>query len=269
MSDPLVSPHLSAPLTFWSRPEVLQALETHDAGALLRLIRQHTGASQQRIGAAVDMAQPRISALMANRHEVTALRTWKRLADGLTMPDAARRIIGLADSTAVLPADIGQIHTLPASVDDLWSAPRTVGDIAEITVKDLMKRREALAIGGALIVGTALTEILESWSAPSTHHQSRVGGTIGADELRRIEAATQALRHWGDRWRLGIRRKAIVGQLSEVAELVEAPQPAPVQARIFVVMAELSKIIAAMSYDAGDHPHVDRTNVVRRAPLVL
>jgi len=139
-------------------------------------------------------------------------------------------------------------------MDELWSAPRTAQDIAEITLRDLMKRRDAFAVGGALIVGATLTEVLEHWLLPKLASSGHGPSTIGESELGRIEAATVALRHWDDRWRLGIRRKAVIGQLSEVSELVEEAQPEPVQARLFAVMAELSKIVAAMSYDAGDHP---------------
>src|SRR5699024_10950019 len=127
-------------------------------------------------------------------------------------------------------------------------------NITEISLKDQMKRREALTSGGALVVGASLTETLEHWLLPPRGILDRGKGPLGEADLQRIEAATVALRHWDDRWRLGIRRKAVVGQLSEVSELAETAQSAPIQARLFVVMAELSKIAASMSYDAGDHP---------------
>ncbi|MCY9785196.1 helix-turn-helix domain-containing protein [Nocardiopsis sp. EMB25] len=258
MSAPQPQQRLSVPLTFWSRTDVVHALKDHDAGALFRLVRQYCGASQQTIGAAVDLAQPHVSRIMAGRQQVTALRSWQRLADGLGMPNESRRLLGLADAHGVYPGGNSPSGSPPADSGDLWSASRTVDDIAEITLKDLMKRREALAVGGTLVIGTALTETLEHWLLPTSGILDHRRGSLGEAELQRIEAATAALRHWDDRWRLGIRRKAVVGQLSEVSELAETGQPAPVQERLFVVMAELSKIAASMSYDAGDHPTAQR-----------
>jgi len=254
MIDPHLSERLSTPLSFWSRAEVLHALEDHDAGALFRLIRQYCGASQQAIGVAVELAQPHVSRIMSGRQQMTALQSWQRVADGLGMPNEARRMLGLADARSVYVGGNSRSGASAAASGDLWSAARTVEDIAEITLKDLMKRREALTIGGALVVGAALTETLEHWLLPPRGILDRGKGPLGEADLQRIEAATVALRHWDDRWRLGIRRKAVVGQLSEVSELAETAQSAPIQARLFVVMAELSKIAASMSYDAGDHP---------------
>ncbi|MFC3997431.1 helix-turn-helix domain-containing protein [Nocardiopsis sediminis] len=253
MSDPSDAKRVPIPSAFWTRGEVQVALSREDAGALLRLVRQRTGASQHAIGAAIDMAQPHVSGIMRGRREVTALKTWRRIADGLSMPNEARRMIGLADSDWVYEGGIRRSSPLSSPPGDLWSAPRMVRDAAEMTLRDLMKRREALAAGGALVVGTALTETLEHWLLP-TDAGPLGRRTIGDGELMRIEAATVAMRHWDDRWKLGIRRKAVLGQLSEVAELAEVFQPEPVRSRLFMVMAELAKISASMSYDAGDHP---------------
>lgn len=257
MTKSLVGPRLCPPRDFWSRADVLRSLAERDAGALFGLLRQYTGASQQKIGAAVDMAQPHVSAIMSGKRLVTALVTWQRIADGLSMPSQARRTLGLANSDEEYSTGISWTESTVRGAD-VWSASQTAQDIVEITLKDLMKRRDAFMVGGALIVGAALTETLEHWLLPRLETPGPARGTVGEGELRRIEATTVALRHWNDRWRLGVRRKAVVGQLSEVSELVETPQPSSVQARLFAVMAELSKIVASMSFDAGDHPTAQR-----------
>ncbi|WP_431871999.1 hypothetical protein [Nocardiopsis eucommiae] len=121
-----------------------------------------------------------------------------------------------------------------------------------------MKRRDAFAVGGGLIAGAALTELVERWLAPRAAGPVNGRNSIGELELERIEAATVCLRHWRERWRMGTRRKAVIGQLSEVSELVENPQGAQVQSRLFAVMAELAKIVASMSFDSGDHATAQR-----------
>ncbi|GAA3746704.1 hypothetical protein GCM10022402_27780 [Salinactinospora qingdaonensis] len=104
-----------------------------------------------------------------------------------------------------------------------------------------------------MIVGAALTETFEHWLLPSPGLVPRGSKAIGEEELQRIEATSAALRHWDDRWRLGIRRKAVLGQLAEVSEIAEEVRSPTDQARLFLVMGELSKISGAMAYDEGEH----------------
>jgi len=48
---------LRVPASFWRRSDVGEALGRRDVGALFRLLGQHAGASQQKIGVAVDLQQ--------------------------------------------------------------------------------------------------------------------------------------------------------------------------------------------------------------------
>jgi len=90
---------ISVPPGFWDRSEVLAALEQRDIGALFRLVRQHGGASQTRIGIAAGMPQSEVSLIMRTgprQRRVTSLSVIGRIADGLHMPDRARIQLGLA-----------------------------------------------------------------------------------------------------------------------------------------------------------------------------
>jgi transcriptional regulator with XRE-family HTH domain/tetratricopeptide (TPR) repeat protein len=144
-------------------------------------------------------------------------------------------------------------------LEQLWEPARTVDDIDDFTLRDLALGRREVGILATVLVGAALTELLEGWLR---HGAGILGpdrrGTLGQAELERIEFATQALRHWDDRFHLGIRRKAVVGQLNEVIALLKDGQPAGMARRLFAVAAELAKIAASMSYDAGLHPTAQR-----------
>src|ERR687885_538132 len=99
MSSSALDP-IQIPVGFWLRDDVALALRTRDVGSLFRLVRQHAGASQTRIGVAVGMPQSEISVIMRTDRRgrrVTALDVLARIADGLHMPDDARRSFGLAD----------------------------------------------------------------------------------------------------------------------------------------------------------------------------
>lgn len=89
------------PPTMWRRDDVRAALNARDVAALLRFVQQHAGISQARIATAVALGQGRINEIMNRKREVTRLDVFERIADGLTMPDHARALLGLAPKRAV------------------------------------------------------------------------------------------------------------------------------------------------------------------------
>jgi tetratricopeptide (TPR) repeat protein len=141
-----------------------------------------------------------------------------------------------------------------------WEPAHTAEDVDRFTAGDLMLgRREANRVLAALLVGAALTEPLEQWVRAGAHIvEPGRRGTLGEDEVAHIEAFTRALRHWDNRFRLGVRRKAVVGQLNEVADLIKGGQEPAIAQRLFVVLAELAKIAGSMAFDAGLHPTAQR-----------
>src|SRR5437870_8667520 len=86
------------PEGFWDRADVYDALGKADIGALFRLVRQHTGASQTQIGIAVGMPQSQVSLIMSTgrrQRRVTAHEVLLRIAAGLNMPGDARARMGI------------------------------------------------------------------------------------------------------------------------------------------------------------------------------
>ena len=62
-------------------------------------------------------------------------------------------------------------------------------------------------------------------------------------------------RQWDAQCGGGLRRKAVVGQLHEVTDLLQEPQPeATTRKRLFKVAAELAELAGWMSYDVGLQP---------------
>lgn len=102
--------HLSAAV--WRHDDTAVALRDRDVGALLRIVQRHTGASQTRIAAAVGLSQGRANEILRGRRRVDSLAVLERVADGLSMPDAARMLLGLAP----------QIAATATTVDDLSGA---------------------------------------------------------------------------------------------------------------------------------------------------
>ncbi len=80
----------------WQRAELRRCLRSRDMAALFRFVQQHTGVSQSRIAGATGLLQGRVNEILNGRRTVAQLDVFERIADGLTMPDDARRLMGLA-----------------------------------------------------------------------------------------------------------------------------------------------------------------------------
>jgi Helix-turn-helix domain len=91
---------IAIPGSFWQRAEVQGALRARAIGALFRLLRQYTGASQTQIGIACCMSQGKVSQIMRGITRVESLAVLERIADGLNVPGPARMTLGLAPRSA-------------------------------------------------------------------------------------------------------------------------------------------------------------------------
>ncbi|MEU5835034.1 hypothetical protein ABZ820_15360 [Streptomyces diacarni] len=77
---------------------------------------------------------------------------------------------------------------------------------------------------------------------------------LSGPELELLEQTTEMFRAWDAQCGGGLRRKAVVGQLHEVTDLLQERHPEPVRRRLFRVTAELSELAGWMSYDVGLQP---------------
>ncbi|MEU1042320.1 hypothetical protein ACFYP4_30210 [Streptomyces sp. NPDC005551] len=157
-------------------------------------------------------------------------------------------------------------HQSPSvsGVDLPWAGPQTVALISEFSRSDLMlARRGFLGSSLALAAGPALIEPMQRWlvptpSAPRAEPESpaaaRRGNRLSKPELDLLESTTVMFRQWDAQCGGGLRRKAVVGQLHEVTDLLQEPQPDATYRRLFKVAAELAELAGWMSYDIGLQP---------------
>ncbi len=111
---------MNMPASAWRRPDIRQALQQRDAGALLRLVQHHSGVSQARLATAAGLGQGRLNEVINGHRQVTRLDVLERLADGLTMPDDARVLFGLAPvhaATLTGHAEIAGIFSVQGEAD--------------------------------------------------------------------------------------------------------------------------------------------------------
>jgi hypothetical protein len=89
---------------------------------------------------------------------------------------------------------------------------------------------------------------------PDSVPTSRARGRLSRPELDLLESTTVMFRQWDAQCGGGLRRKAVVGQLHEVTDLLQEPQPESTARRLFKVAAELAELAGWMSYDVGLQP---------------
>jgi transcriptional regulator with XRE-family HTH domain len=92
------------------------ALRGRDVARLLTIAQRFTGVSQTRLASAVGLGQSRINEILRGHRTVSSMDVIERVAEGLSMPDTARMLLGLAP-TLVRDA---------TTVDDLNAATNVI-----------------------------------------------------------------------------------------------------------------------------------------------
>ncbi|MFD1658364.1 hypothetical protein ACFSL4_09110 [Streptomyces caeni] len=157
-------------------------------------------------------------------------------------------------------------HQSPSvsGIDLPWTGPQTVALISEFSRSDLMlARRGFLGTSLVLSAGPSLIEPLQRWLVPAPAapgddarpvSSGRARGRLSKPELDLLETTIVMFRQWDAQCGGGLRRKAVVGQLHEVTDLLQESQPEATARRLFKVAAELAELAGWMSYDVGLQP---------------
>ncbi|WUH90669.1 hypothetical protein OG900_11560 [Streptomyces sp. NBC_00433] len=151
-------------------------------------------------------------------------------------------------------------------VDLPWAGPQTVELISEFSRSDLMLGRRGFLGGSlALSAGPALIEPMQRWLVPTSPAglqalvpMPRDGGgrpsRLSEQELQLLESTAEMFRMWDNQCGGGLRRKAVVGQLHEVTDLLQESHTETVGRRLYRVTADLAALAGWMSYDIGLQP---------------
>jgi transcriptional regulator with XRE-family HTH domain len=235
-----------------SRADLREALRTHDLEGAFRVIVKYAGISQNRIALACGLTPGKVSTIMSGRTRVTSYEVLVRIADGLRVPGD---LLGLATRPWEAEAQpMDENVEAPLRMEMPWQAGATVDFAARLARSDLAMDRRSLAraLAAGAFTGAALLDSLEGWLRPAAEHSGRRRpGRLGLREVEQLEEAAAVFRAWDHRYGGGLRRKAVVGQLAEVAAALSEHQAPEVERRLYRVLAQLSGTAATMSWDSG------------------
>ncbi|CRY81440.1 hypothetical protein SAMN05421776_103522 [Nocardia farcinica] len=225
-----------------------------------------TGAEATELRLALGMTQQRFSE--KSGIALSTVKKWAALRERIILSEKCAETVAtmleratpqqrarFAQSMAVVLPPVGGADTVGTQWSpDMWTAEATtVAD--DLTREDLMLDRRQLsrALLG-VVVGSPLLEPLERWLAQpnSPLVSSRARPSVGLKEIEELENAARVFRAWDDRHGGGLRRKAVVGQLVEVKELLGESHPPAIRLRLAGTMAQLAETAAMMSWDSGD-----------------
>lgn len=170
----------------------------------------------------------------------------------MASPGAAELLVSHVPEMLVDPSGHGRTP---------WDAATTIELAADLAREDLqVDRREATRQIVGFLAGGVLLEQVEQWLAPGSGLPERGRKRrIGHQEVELIEHDAVAFRSWDHHYGGGLRRRAVIGQLTDVAEeLRNFSHPPDLTQRLFGVMSRLAECAATMSWDSGDGPLAQR-----------
>ena len=240
-------------------PEMVRALADRDIGVVFDLLHRRGGVTLRALGAAVGMTASRVQEIARGRRRVASIDVLERIADALRVPGVQ---LGLAprpweadEALTVGTPTPARAHAVAVTDPDLpwaWQPTPTVEAIYGITRSDLMlDRRQALKTA-SVTAGLPLIDPIQRWLTATVALPTAADhtGRVGEEDVAQIEAAARVFRSWESSGGT-MARKAVIGQLNQVAELLRDRHPGAITARLFHVMAELAKTAASMSWDCG------------------
>jgi hypothetical protein len=231
-----------------ARPEVLDACARRDLGAVVAALGS-AGITQGQISALVDIPQGRLSEWMTGKREPKAVTTFRKFADGLGLPVAARRALGLAPAETTL--DVPSMPQDDIRLSYPENAPQGTENVAALWSIDLADpaafqrgRVDPRAWGDA-----SLRWLVEPGRLPD---EPASGVRIGAGDVTRFRATVDLFAELDNRFGGGHARESLIKYLSVDAErLLNGRYTADVGRALFSAVGEATLLAAWMTYDSA------------------
>lgn len=233
-----------------ARPDVLEACARRDLGAVISAL-GGAGITQGSIAELTGISQGRLSEWKKGKREPKAATTFQKFADGLGMPPAARRALGLVGSS---PA-AGTTALEPDSPPVLLPYPDTPANAAQ-NVAQLW--HADLSDAAALQRGRADARVWNDapfrWLVDASHLPSEEpahGVRIGISDVERFRATVDMFAQLDDRFGGGHARQALIQYLStDAGRMLNGRYSEATGRALFSAVSEATLLAAWMSYDS-------------------
>jgi len=231
-----------------ARPEVLDACARRDLGTVITALRP-AGLSQGRIAELTGISQGRLSEWKTGTREPRGVKTFEKFADGLGLPPAARRALGLdadtqGSSVAVPHVDVeisypGTPAEAARNLSQLW-----IADLDDATLAQ-RGRADPRAWNDA-----SLRWLVDPHPAPGP--QATHGVQIGLADVERFRVTTSVFAGLDDRYGGGHARQALIQYLRTDADrLLSGRYSDAVRRELFAAVGAATLLAAWMTYDSA------------------
>lgn len=235
-----------------ARPEVLDACARRDLGAVISALtdKRTGGLSQGQISELTGTPQGRLSEWKTGKRAPKELSVFRKFADGMGLPPAARRALGLdADGAPQAPArfaraDIGlQYPDTPAmavrNVSQLWVADLGDATLLQRGMADPRAWNEA-----------PLRWLVDPGRVPED--QPTRGVRIGMSDVERFKVTVDMFSKLDDQFGGGHARQALIQYLRTDADrMLNGRYSDAVGRALFAAVGEATLLAAWMSYDSA------------------
>ena len=228
--------------------DILDACARRDLGTVITLLRPH-GVTQGQVSALTGIPQVRLSEYVTRKREPRATSTFEKFADGLGMPPAARRALGLASA----PSPAAEISLIrpgeAAGLDAGLEYPGTPIHAAEnVSVLWRADLDDPAVLERGLITPAAWSDASLRWLvAPSVipgDSDDRPGGArVGLGDVQRFRDTVAMFRELDDRFGGGHARDALIRYLQgDAVRLLRGRHPDSVGSALLSSVAEATQL---------------------------
>ena len=237
-----------------ARRDVLDALARRDLGTVIAVLGAH-GLTQGQIGSLTGTSQGRLSEWMTGKRQPRATSTFEKFADGLGLPPAARRALGLAGEPS---AATGVTLVRPREAPDRDAGleyPATLQAAANVSVLWHADLDDQGVLERGLVTPSAWTEASLRWliapaGSPGTD-DAPSGVRVGAGDVERFRDTVEMFRELDDRFGGGHAREALIRYLQgDAVRLLRGRYPDSVGSALLSAVAEAVLLAAWMTYDS-------------------
>lgn len=237
----------------FARQDVIEACrrrEQRDIALIISVLGNH-GLSQGEIAGRTGIPQGRLSEYKTGKRQPT-LNTLEAFANGLELPENARRALGLAPGTdQAAPAD-GEAATPadPATTPDLLTLAWMAGSL-----NNRVDRRAVLQLAGTLVAAPLLgvEEPMERLGRALIRPAALEEDTIFA-----LEQRTSGLHRIEPMFQARLVHRSIMSHLSEITALLEGHPADPLRPRLARIAGESAVLAAWTAWDLNEAAHSAR-----------